>query len=140
MEIRNSTECYVYVFGKETDGSSYTLFPYPSKDEPTKTRYSPFCGIAGYRLFPRNKSMMPDSVGTKDYLAVVVSRDTLDWYDLNNRISQNPGRDYASRLHAVLLDRLAPGVRFQSSSKGTMKFSTDAGAGGVVACIVEINK
>jgi hypothetical protein len=66
MEIKNSTECYVYVFGKETDGTSYTLFPYPRNDDPSKTKYSPFCGITGYRLFPKDKSMMPDSIGTND--------------------------------------------------------------------------
>ncbi|HEY4155412.1 MAG TPA: C1 family peptidase, partial [Puia sp.] len=52
MEVRNGSECFIYVFGKETDGSSYTLFPYPRTDDPSKTKYSPFCGIAGYRLFP----------------------------------------------------------------------------------------
>ena len=86
MEIKNTTECYIYVFGKETDGTSYTLFPYPNADDQTKTRYSPFCGIAGYRLFPKNKSMAPDSVGTKDYIAVVVSKDSLDWNLINKQI------------------------------------------------------
>src|SRR5215467_13696177 len=71
MEIKNTTECYIYVFGKETDGTSYTLFPYPNADDPTKTKYSPFCGIAGYRLFPKNKSMVPDSLGNRDFMAVV---------------------------------------------------------------------
>jgi hypothetical protein len=56
MEIRNESECYIYVFGKETDGSSYTLFPYPKAGDPGKTKYSPFCGIAGYRLFPEIKA------------------------------------------------------------------------------------
>ncbi len=41
MEVRNTTECYVYVFGKETDGTSYTLFPYPRTDYPEKTKYLP---------------------------------------------------------------------------------------------------
>ena len=50
MEVHNTTECYIYVFGKETDGTSYTLFPYPSSTNPEKTKYSPFCGITGYRL------------------------------------------------------------------------------------------
>ncbi len=50
MEVKNSTECYIYVFGKETDGTSYTLFPYPRADDATKTKYAPFCGIAGYRV------------------------------------------------------------------------------------------
>ncbi|HRF23560.1 MAG TPA: C1 family peptidase, partial [Chitinophagaceae bacterium] len=33
MEIKNATECYIYVFGQETDGSSYVLFPYLKKGE-----------------------------------------------------------------------------------------------------------
>ena len=40
MEVKNTTECYIYVFGKETDGTSYTLFPYPTKEDPTKTKYA----------------------------------------------------------------------------------------------------
>jgi hypothetical protein len=36
IELKNNTECYVYIVGKETDGSSYVLFPYPSKADPKK--------------------------------------------------------------------------------------------------------
>lgn len=140
MEVRNSSECYVYVFGKETDGSSYTLFPYPRSDDPTKTKYSPFCGIAGYRLFPRDKSMTPDSLGNKDYMAVVVSRDTLDWYNINQQISRNPQQDYASRLNSILSGKLIRNVRFQSSSKGTMQFRVEGDNNSIVACVVEIDK
>ncbi len=85
MEIKNESECYIYVFGKETDGSSYTLFPYPKSDDPTKSKFSPFCGIAGYRLFPRGKSMVPDSIGTKDMMAVVVTKDSLNWSAVNEK-------------------------------------------------------
>lgn len=140
MEIKNSTECYIYVFGKETDGTSYTLFPYPNPDEPTKTKYSPFCGIAGYRLFPKNKSMQPDSIGTKDYMAVVISKDTLNWYDINKQISQQPQQDYASRLNAVLGNKLIHNVRFQTNSKGNMQFKTEEDNNSIVACIVEVDK
>jgi hypothetical protein len=34
VAITNSIECYVYVFGQETDGSSYVLFPYTEKHSP----------------------------------------------------------------------------------------------------------
>jgi len=141
MEVKNSTECYIYVFGKETDGTSYTLFPYPRADNPVKTKYSPFCGITGYRLFPKDKSMSPDSIGTRDEMAVVVSRQPLDWYAINNKISENPGKDYASRLNAALGEGLIRNVRFQSSAKGNMQF-TVKGTGGnsIVATIVEISK
>jgi hypothetical protein len=140
MEIKNSTECYIYVFGKETDGSSYTLFPYPRTDDPTRTKYSPFCGIAGYRLFPKNKSMMADSIGTKDFMAVVVSKDSLDWNALNKQISQNPGQDYGERLNAALGSRLIQHVHFDAAAKGTMHFKVEGDNKRVVACIIAIDK
>lgn len=140
MEIKNSTECYVYVFGKETDGTSYTLFPYPTAEDPTKTKYSPFCGITGYRLFPKDKSMMPDSIGTKDIIAVVISKQALDWNNLNQQISKNPSQDYGQRLNTLLSNDMIRNVRFQSSSKGNIQFNAQGDDNKVVACIVEITK
>jgi len=141
MEVRNSTECYVYVFGKETDGTSYTLFPYPVKDNPQKTKYSPFCGITGYRLFPKGQSMMPDSIGTRDQMAVVVSKQPLNWYALNNEISRNPQQDYGARLNAALAAQLVKNVQFKSSAKGNMQFTVSGGKDNtIVAAIVDISK
>ena len=141
MEVKNSTECYVYVFGKETDGTSYTLFPYPAKDNPQKTKYSPFCGITGYRLFPKGQSMTPDSVGTRDQMAVVVSKQPLNWYALNNEISRNPTGDYGARLNAALASQLVHNVQFTSSAKGNMQFTVSGDKdNSVVATIVEISK
>ena len=139
MEIRNESECYIYVFGKETDGSSYTLFPYPRSDDPTKTKYSPFCGIAGYRLFPKDKSMQPDSIGTRDVMAVVVSKDSLNWSALNEKISQNKTGDYAARLRSAL-GSSARFIQADLSPKGNIHFKGDENGNGIVACIVEINK
>ena len=141
MEVRNTTECYVYVFGKETDGASYTLFPYPRQDYPEKTKYSPFCGITGYRLFPKDKSMMPDSIGTRDVMAVVVSKQPLDWYSINNTLTANPGQDYAARLNAALSTKLVHHVVFKSSAKGNMQFTVqNDNDKSVVATIVEIDR
>jgi Papain family cysteine protease len=141
MEVRNTTECYVYVFGKETDGTSYTLFPYPRADNPAKTKYSPFCGITGYRLFPKDKSMMPDSIGTRDVMAVVVSKQPLDWYHIDNAISANPSQDYGARLDAALGDNLVHRVVFKSSAKGNMQFTVQGDNDkSIVAAIVEISK
>ena len=141
MEVRNTTECYVYVFGKETDGTSYTLFPYPRTDNPEKTKYSPFCGITGYRLFPKDKSMMPDSIGTRDVMAVVVSKQPLNWYGLNNTLSADPGKDYGARLDAALGSKLVPHIVFKSSAKGNMQFTVQGdNDNSVVATIVEISK
>jgi hypothetical protein len=140
MEIRNLSECYIYVFGKETDGSSYTLFPYPRSDDPSATKYSPFCGIAGYRLFPKDKSMTPDSIGSKDVMAIVVSKDSLNWYAVNQRISRNPGTDYAARLNAALGVPGTQGVQVNASAKGNIHFRADGKQQRLVACIVEVNK
>ena len=140
MEVKNSTECYIYVFGKETDGTSYTLFPYPRTDNPQQTKYSPFCGITGYRLFPRDKSMMPDSIGTKDMMAGVVSRKPLDWYAINQAITKNPTSDYGNRLNSALTGQRLDGVRFNSSTKGNIQISATSNENQVVACLVEIDK
>jgi hypothetical protein len=140
MEIRNEAECYIYVFGKETDGSSYTLFPYPRSDDPSKTKYSPFCGIAGYRLFPKDKSMEPDSIGTKDLMAVVVSEDSLNWSALNEKISVNKTADYAARLRSAL-GVSTQFIQADVSPKGNIHFKSDGSINRrLVACIVEINK
>jgi hypothetical protein len=140
IEVKNSTECYIYVFGKETDGTCYTLFPYPTKEDPAKTRYSPYCGITGYRLFPKDKSMTPDSIGTKDEMAVVMSKEELDWNALSKQISQNPQSDFSARVNAALKERLIQNVRYQATGKGTMQFSTSNDGNKAVACIVEIDK
>ncbi len=140
MEVRNTTECYVYVFGKETDGTSYTLFPYPTTTDPAKTKYSPFCGITGYRLFPKDKSMTPDSIGARDIIAVVVSKQPLNWYALNNSIAVNPGQDYATRVNNAIGEHLVHHTAFKSSAKGNMQFTVQGDDNSVVATIVEISK
>jgi hypothetical protein len=139
MEIRNESECYIYVFGKETDGSSYTLFPYPKAGDPGKTKYSPFCGITGYRLFPKDKSMQPDSIGTKDLMAVVVSKDSLNWNALNEKISQNKTGDYAARLRSAL-GASTRYIQAEVSQKGNIHFKGEGSDERLVACIVEVNK
>ncbi len=139
MEIRNESECYIYVFGKDTDGSSYTLFPYPRSDDPTKTKYSPFCGIAGYRLFPKDKSMEPDSIGKKDIMAVIVSKDSLNWSSINEKISRNKTEDYGDRLRAALGESTQL-IQADLSAKGNIHFKSDAGSDRIVACIIEVNK
>ncbi|MBX2925987.1 MAG: C1 family peptidase [Chitinophagaceae bacterium] len=140
MEVKNTTECYTYVLGKETDGTSYTLFPYPEKDDPTKTRYSPFCGITGSRLFPKDKSMMPDSIGNRDIMAIVVSKKPLDWYQLNKTISQQPGTDYSTRVANALRSQNASGIRYTSTSSGAIRLEGPANENQVAGCIVEVIK
>ena len=138
MEIKNSSECNIYIFGQETDGSSYTLFPYPDKTDGTKTAFSPYCGITGYRLFPRGKSMVPDNVGTKDIFAVVVTKQAIDWYSVNAAISKSTGTTYGDKVLAAL-NNTAGSARYAAGSSGTINFKADNGANAVVS-VVEVNK
>lgn len=140
MEIKNSVECYTYIFGQETDGSSYTLFPYPSKEDATKTSFSPYCGITGYRLFPRGKSLVPDNVGNKDVFAIVVTKQPLDWYAVNNAISKSSGNSYADKVAAALNQNGIGNVRFAAGTGGTINFREEGAAQNAVICLVEVNK
>ncbi|HMU09907.1 MAG TPA: C1 family peptidase [Ferruginibacter sp.] len=140
MEIKNSVECYTYIFGQETDGSSYTLFPYPSKEDATKTSFSPYCGITGYRLFPRGKSLVPDNVGNKDVFAIVVTKQALDWYAVNNAITKSSGNSYADKVAAALNQNGIGNVRFTTGTGGTINFREEGAAQNAVICLVEVNK
>ena len=138
--VKNTIACYVYVFGMETDGSSYVLFPYPTKEDPSKTKFSPYCGITGYRLFPKGMSLQADELGNKDYMAVVVSKEPLDVFAINNAINQQKGSNYAASVDAALRSKLIKNVQFSSTAKGTISFTTTANENNMVATVVEMDK
>lgn len=127
----NSIECYVYVFGQETDGSSYVLFPYTPK-------HSPYCGITGARLFPKDYSMTLDDIGNRDYIAIIVSKQELNYEQLNQYITQSRQSDYASKVKEVLAQVEIPQVRFDVGR--TVKFEADASDKVTVGMVIEINK
>lgn len=139
MSIENKTECYIFIFGQETDGSSYVLFPYLKPGEQV-SKHSPYCGITGYRLFPKNESMEADSIGNRDYIAVVVSPQELDYNALNARISQASGSGFADKVNAALRDLAIPSVRFASAGDGSISFRADANNNKAVATIVAFDK
>ncbi len=131
MEVQNSIECYTYIFGQETDGSSYVLFPYTPK-------HSAFCGITGYRLFPRDYSMQADELGNKDFMAVVVTKEPVDYKQLNDAINKAQG-DYKSKVMQALSGTTISNVDFQSE-QGRIGFTAESENKNAVATIVEIDK
>lgn len=139
MSIDNETECYIYVFGMETDGSSYVLFPYLKPGE-SKSKHSPYCGITGYRLFPKAQSMEADTIGNRDYIAVVVSKDELDYNSLNQAISRSSARDYQGKVNDALQRILIQGARFNNTDAGEVYFRVDANSNKAVASIIAIDK
>jgi C1A family cysteine protease len=132
MYVKNEVECYTYIFAEETNGSSYTLFPYTAK-------HSPFCGITGVRLFPRDFNMQVDNAGIKDMMAVVTTKKPIDYKTLNAKIDAGKG-DYATKVKTALAAMAIPNVQYSSDGK-TMQFSTIAPSDNkAVVCVVAINK
>ncbi len=141
MEVRNSSECYVYIYGMETDGSAYTLFPYPRQDDKSKSKYSPFCGITGARQFPHDKSMTPDSIGTKDLFAVLVSQEALNWFELAQLINNQPSSNFQGKVTAAIQKggRVA-NAQYSITSKGNIQFTSSPSKNEVAVMYVEIDK
>lgn len=139
MSIENATECYTYIFGMWTDGSSYVLFPYMKQGE-TFSKHSPYCGITGYRLFPKAQSMEADSIGNRDYIAIVVSKEELDYNSINAAISRSTRTDYLSKVNDALQSMLIRSARFNNTNDGRIYFKVDANDNKAVACVVAFDK
>ncbi len=131
IQLKNNIECYVYVFGKEVDNSSYVLFPYTPK-------HSAYCGITGTRVFPRDKSMTPDDKGNKDYIAVVVSKKALDFKTLNQQFNANKTADFQQRINEVLASNIITNVQFNNDTR--INFVADTKEKSVLPFIIEIQK
>lgn len=127
----NSVECYIYVFGEETDGSSYVLFPYTEK-------HSPYCGITGTRLFPKEESLVPDEIGNKDRIAVVVTQAPVDYQRLNAAINASTGRSYAQKVGQAIADQRIPNVTFSAGQ--TISFKGNTSGKNAVGIVIEIDK
>ena len=134
LELKNALECYVYIFGQETNNASYVLFPY-------KAIHSPYFGVTGYRLFPRKESMMADSIGNKDFMAIVISKQPLDYNALNAAITKSTQSTYAGKLNEAISVAAITNVKFSSTGSGNIYFKADATEQKtVVGCVVEIDK
>jgi hypothetical protein len=83
--------------------------------------------------------MMADSVGNRDFMAVVVSKSELPWYQVNQTISSNKG-NYAQAVQQALSQFDIGRLSVSRSDKGNMRFSAPAGDKGVAYAIIEINK
>ncbi|MGB1219117.1 MAG: C1 family peptidase [Flavobacteriales bacterium] len=131
IEITNSLECYTYIIGEETDGSSYVLFPYTKK-------HSPYCGITGTRLFPKDHSLYPDDVGSKDQFAVIISKQKLDYKALNSEINAANGSNFEQKIKRAMGTELISGTDLFDGE--TIAFDSKNGNGNMIAIVLEINK
>lgn len=99
IEVTNNAECYTYLFGQETYGSSYVLFPYTPK-------HSPYCGITGTRVFPKDHSLTADQEGERDVMAIVVANQPLDYPKLNQAINASNAQGLEAKLAAAMGNEL----------------------------------
>jgi len=107
------------------------LFPYTDK-------HSPYCGITGTRLFPKDYSMTADQVGNKDRIAIVVSKQQLDFKKLNTAINSSRQRSYAEKLKEVLGNQRITNIGFQAGA--TVAFEAQTKDKNVVGMVVELDK
>lgn len=139
MEVKNSTECYVYIFGQDENQKSFVLFPYLKPGE-TVSKHSPYMGITGYRLFPRAQSLEADAIGNRDYIAIVTSKEELDYNQLNQAISNSSQTTYAGKVNEALRSILIPSAQYSSGPGGTIYFRVNANDNKAVAVIVAFDK
>jgi hypothetical protein len=132
VEITNSSACYTYILGQETDGSSYVLFPYTPK-------HSPFCGITGTRLFPKDHSLQADDLGSKDLLAVVISKKPLDYNVLNDAVSKSKLSSYASKLTEAIGSNMRTDINYMETG-GNVSFNTNISPDDIIGFVIEVDK
>ncbi len=134
MEIKNAVECYIYLFTPNAAGSSFVLFPY-------KPIHSPYCGITGTRLFPRKESIRADSIGSEDFMGVVLSKQALDYNAINAAINKSTQPTYAGKLNEAINAASIKNVQYNNNNAGTIYFKAAATEkNNVVGCVVEIDK
>ncbi|MFT3885556.1 MAG: C1 family peptidase [Flavobacteriales bacterium] len=132
VEVTNNAECYTYLFGLDTDGSTYVLFPYTPK-------HSPYCGITGTRVFPKDHSLTADEVGTTDVMAILVTNQPFDYPKINEQLKSNAAKGLDAKLAAVLGNELTPANEPTYSEGET--FGADAPAQrNALAIVLEIEK
>lgn len=132
IEVTNNAECYTYVFGLETDGTTYVLFPYTPK-------HSPYCGITGTRVFPRDQSLTADQVGNMDVMAILVANQPLDYPKINEAMKANAAQGLDAKLAAVLGEELLP-ADAPAYSEGETFGAKAAAAKTALAIVLQIDK
>ncbi|HEY3450720.1 MAG TPA: C1 family peptidase [Myxococcales bacterium] len=133
VEFSNSKPVYTYLFGQETDGTSYVLFPYTPK-------HSPYCGTTGVRVFPRKQSLEADDKGTRDSVAVVISPKALDFKRLNEEITGAAGASYGEKLQAALGDSLSSAAKARVAKDMVELDADESEDGKVHALVLEFDK
>jgi hypothetical protein len=83
--------------------------------------------------------MEADTIGNRDYIAIVVSKDELDYNDVNRAISNSRQATYQEKVNEALQGILIRSPRF-NAAEGNVYFRVDANDNKAVACVVAFDK
>lgn len=134
IEITNSLECFTYVFSKEADrgnqqGNALKIFP-PSD------QYSSYMGIVGTRLFPRNGKFFADDEGTRDFMAIVYSKNELNPDQIRQSIDNAGKGNFYDNVMAAVGRRAFQNLNYKSKSGNLVSFNQSATARQDIAVVV----
>ena len=107
------------------------LFPYTKK-------HSPYCGITGTRLFPRDYSMQADELGNNDKIGVIITKKPIDYNKMNAQISKSTGTDYASKIKNALGAMSENNVQYSGSR--TVNFVSEINEDKAVSFVIGFKK
>ncbi len=130
IAVENTIECYIYVFGQEATGEIYTLFPYDKK-------HSPYCGVKGLRLFPRDASLYPDDTGGLDYMGVIVTKEPIDYVAAAKALNQASG-SMGQKMEQILGNNVMANMQFEAGK--TIQFGSRDTRGNAAYIVMEIDK
>jgi hypothetical protein len=133
INFTNNVACYTYLIGLETNNTTYVLFPYTPK-------HSPYCGVTGTRLFPKDHTLYPDDVGTTDQMAVIVTNEPIDYKALNDQISKASGANLAAKINTALAGKLSSQVQYTPDASGNVSISKPVSDAGYAAVVLDVQK
>jgi hypothetical protein len=143
IEFKNNDACYTYLLGFETDGRANVLFPTPDSSNTSRSKFSPYCGVTGYRVFPKGANLVPMEGGTKDVFSIIVSKKPLDAFAIRDAVNRNRSGEISARIKSALgaFGGQSIGATYGNGAvAGTLQMGTAPNDQGLLVSIIEINK
>ncbi|MBK7311190.1 MAG: hypothetical protein IPI93_10435 [Sphingobacteriaceae bacterium] len=93
----------------------FCIIPY-LKTGDLVSKHSPYCGITVPGFSPRHNLLNQIISGNSDQIAIVVSKDELDYNALNQAISRSSRSDYLGKINEALRSILISSARFNNTN------------------------
>jgi len=82
---------------------------------------------------------MPDAIGTRDYMAVLITRQPVDYRKINAAINRNRQRDFGRALEMALQGQLTRNIQFRDL-EGQIGMRADTGDKNALLVVIAVNK